>query len=71
MNKIKQRRLELGMTQEELALVLGVKQTAVSMWETTDVRPKSSRLKDVADALGCTVDDLLRKEVKQDASTEN
>lgn len=62
MDAIKNRRQELNMTQAELAKKLGVTQSVVAKWETNTCCPKSARLKDVADALGCTVDELLRKE---------
>ena len=62
MDAIKRRRQELGMSQADLARKLGITQIAVSNWENGYNCPKSTRLKDVADALGCTVDELLRKE---------
>ena len=60
MDAIRDKRRELGMTQEQLAQKLGVTQGAVNKWETSECCPKSSRLKEVAEALGCTVDELLR-----------
>ena len=58
---IKSRRLELGMTQSELATKLGVDQTAVCQWEN-GVGPKRSRLSQVAEALDCSVAELLRED---------
>lgn len=71
MDAIKRRRQELGMSQADLARKLGITQIAVSKWENGDNYPKSTRLRDVADALGCTVDDLLRKEVDAHADEAN
>ena len=58
---IKSRRIELGMTQAELAKVLGVDQSAVHLWEN-GIGPKRSRLPEIADALKCSTDELLRRE---------
>lgn len=71
MNNIKKIRKEQKMPQIEFARALGVTSSAVSQWENGLYNPKTSRLQDIADVLGCTVDDLLRKEVKQDVSTDN
>ena len=45
MDAIRDKRRELGMTQEQLAQKLGVTQGAVNKWETSECCPKSSRLK--------------------------
>jgi len=71
MNNIKKIRTEQRIPQGELARALGVTASAVSQWEKGLCNPTTGRLRDVAAVLGCTVDDLLRKEVKQDASTDN
>ncbi len=55
---IKQKRLDLGLTQKELAQRVGVDQSAVALWEN-GTGPKRSRLADVANALGCSVAELL------------
>lgn len=55
-------RLSAGLTQEEVSKILGISRTAVTMWETTDVRPKADMLLDIAEIYGCTIDELLRKE---------
>lgn len=62
MNRIKEIREAKKMSQVELAYKLGVSQTAICKWESDKSNPKTARLRDVADALGCTVDELLRKE---------
>lgn len=48
-----------GWTQEELAQRLGVSAQAVSKWETGQSMPDVALLLPLAQALGCTVDELL------------
>lgn len=50
-----------GMTQSELACRLCVTQGAVSQWETGKAIPRPEMLVKIADILGCTVDELLRR----------
>lgn len=52
----KQRR----MTQTELAIAVGVTQPSISDYESGKKRPTIDTAKKLADALGCTVDDLLK-----------
>ena len=58
--KIKSRRKEKNLTQEALATILGVERTTVTMWETGQNTPPTKYLVTLADALGCTLDELLR-----------
>ena len=51
-----------GITQAELADSLCVTQGAISQWETGKSFPRAELLPKLADILGCTVDELLRKE---------
>ena len=55
-------RTEAGLTQQQLADALGVTDKAVSRWETGRGFPDVSILEDLADALGCSVAELLRGE---------
>lgn len=55
---IKAWREELGLTQEELALRLGVSQTAVAKFERPKAHPRAATLKKIAAALGVTVEQL-------------
>ncbi len=55
-------RKEKGMTQQELADRLNVTNKAVSKWETGDGYPETTMLPVLADAIGITVDELLRGE---------
>ena len=59
MNNIKQARLIAGLTQSELADMIGVSRVSVWKWEKDIVFPRPRRLKPVADALNTTVEKLL------------
>ena len=52
-------RRQRGWTQEGLAARLGVSAQAVSKWETEQSMPDVGMLRPLAEALECTVDDLL------------
>ena len=56
---IRDRRLELGMTQQRLADALGVTDKAVSKWERSVSYPDITLLRALADALGVNVSELL------------
>ena len=57
--RIKALRTERGLTQSQLAHMLGLKsQSTVAMWEKEIRRPHSTILPALADALGCTIDEL-------------
>ena len=58
--RIREIRKERGMTQKELAQVVGVDQSAVAQWETGASGPHRNKLPKLAKALGCTVDELLK-----------
>lgn len=60
--KIKALRKAKNLTQEALAALLGVERTTVTMWETGQNTPPTKYLVTLADALGCTLDELLRTE---------
>ena len=47
------------MSQNELAVLLGVGQSAVAAWETGVAYPTADKLPIIAKALGCTIDDLF------------
>jgi transcriptional regulator with XRE-family HTH domain len=55
-------RKKAGVTQGELAEKLGVTQGAVSQWENGDTKPSVELLPKLASVLGCTIDDLFRKD---------
>ncbi len=63
---IKEKRIQKGLTQEELAEKMGVSPQAVSKWENDISYPDITILSSLARELGCTVDELLgnKKEEK-------
>ena len=60
--KIRELRKAAGMTQRQLADLMGVGQTAVCNWETGANLPASDQLRKLADVLGCTIDALFGRE---------
>lgn len=58
-SRIAQKRKSLGLTQEELAVRLGVTSQAVSKWENGVSCPDISLLPQLAKVLNCTTDALL------------
>ena len=56
---IRDRRLEIGLSQEELAQKMGVNQTAISQWERGVALPSCEKLPDLSKALRCTIDELF------------
>jgi len=71
MNILKYRK-KMGMSQEALALKLGVTFQAVSKWETEKSAPDIGFLPRIADVFNCNVDDLFsRKSVKEIAYEMN
>ena len=57
---IREKRENKGLSQQKLAEALGVKQTTVSMWETGNNVPETRILPQLAQVLGCTIDELFR-----------
>jgi transcriptional regulator with XRE-family HTH domain len=64
------RRKSIGLTQSELAEVVGIEQESMSRIETGMITPSLSRLISLADALDCSIETLLRpaSNRKQDQS---
>ncbi|MEE9464102.1 MAG: helix-turn-helix transcriptional regulator [Candidatus Neomarinimicrobiota bacterium] len=58
-NPIKGWRLFRNMTQSELAEQTGLKQTHVSLMEANKIKPRKNTLEKLAEALTCSVDDLI------------
>lgn len=61
MEELKKFRTARGLTQDELARLLGVNRTTVTQWEAGTNHPRALMLVKVARILKCSVDDLLRK----------
>ena len=60
MKHLRELREEKGFTQLQFAQKLGLKSAStVSMWETGDRLPRTEKLKEIADLLECTIDELL------------
>ena len=65
MNQIRKYRKKRNLKQSELASIVGVDRTAVTRWESGEVNPRADRLLKIADALRCSIDDLLVKQGKK------
>lgn len=50
------------MSQADLAAIIGVKRSTLAMWETGANMPPTKYLVAIAEALDCTVDELLKPE---------
>ena len=57
---IRERRMALGLTQEDLAGRLGVDRSAVAYWEAGARTPTTGKLPQLAQLLGCGIEDLFR-----------
>ena len=62
MNGLKKKRIDAGLSQAELASMLGTVQSAVSAWESGEKMPRASQLPALAKALSCSIDDLYTGE---------
>lgn len=60
MTNIYRMRKRAGVLQHELAAQIGVTQSTVSQWESGRTAPRVKNIVEIAAALGCTVDELLR-----------
>lgn len=56
---MKELRLKAGLTQEQVAKIIEVDQTAVSNWELNKYIPIRKYRKKLAKLYGCTVDELI------------
>ena len=59
MTKIKEYRKKAGLTQKDLAELMGVAQSAVSAWETGINDPCLKKLLRLAELLDCRPEDLI------------
>lgn len=60
--RIRELRKAAHMTQRELADSMGYKSdSAITMWESGERKPPSNLLPQLANVLGCTVDELFAK----------
>lgn len=56
-------RKKAGLSQDAVAKQLGVSSAAVCQWETGKTEPRAKLLPKIANAYGCTIDDLLTDSV--------
>jgi len=56
---LKEKRQERGITQNDLAVRVGVKRNTVCQWETGSRQPRVELLPKIAAILECSVDELL------------
>ncbi len=64
--KIKEQRKSRGLSQEEVAELVGVSRQAVTKWETNRSAPATANLFKLADVLGTSVDFLLNSDTSAD-----
>lgn len=62
--RLRDKRKELGITQPELAKLLGVSQSAIGSWETDTNSPRATLLYDLFDILHCDANYLFQDETK-------
>ncbi|MFT8592579.1 MAG: helix-turn-helix domain-containing protein [Bifidobacterium sp.] len=58
-------RAQRNMTQEQLAMLLGVSRQAISKWESEKAYPEMDKLLVICDLFGCTLDDLVLGDVNR------
>lgn len=59
MENIKELRKARGLSQEELACIIGTERSTISKWETGEAKPRTDLLVKLAKALRCKIDDLF------------
>ena len=64
--KLKTFRESQNMTQDELALKLNISRSSIAMWESGKSLPRTELLIKLADIFGCTIDELVRGEKKNE-----
>ena len=60
-NRIKEYRKEKQLTQEQFAALLGLSAQAVSKWERVECYPDITLLPEIAELLGCSVNDFFEE----------
>lgn len=58
-DKLKSVRIEKGLTQQQLADLIGVKRQNVGRWETGEFEPSLKNLKRIAEALEIDIKELI------------
>ena len=62
-NKFKKARMAAGITQKDAAERIGVSAITILQWEKGKNVPNKTNLPKIAEAYGCTVEDLIGNEV--------
>lgn len=57
---IRQLRAKRGLTQERLAVAMGIDRSTVTKWESGAAMPRADKLTELAKVLGCTIDELMK-----------
>ena len=61
LNNLKKFRTDMGLTQEELAQMMGISQSEISAYERGTRNPGGIKLIELGKTLGCKVDELVAK----------
>lgn len=66
--RIKELRRKAGLCQSDLASAMGVARNGVSQWETEVSLPRTRQLPQLAEVLGCTIDELFEDDAAKPAT---
>lgn len=69
MDLLKKRRKELGLTQSELGRLVGLAGNTITNYEKGQREPNIDTLVKLSKVLNCTVDDLIKDELKVNSET--
>lgn len=58
MNIMEKKRIRLGLTQQQLAEIIGVDRTTVGKWELGKALPRTKRLLVLTKILSCSIEDI-------------
>lgn len=61
-NNIQEKRKLIHLTQEQLALKMGVNRSTVAKWESKNILPRNNKIPLLAKVFGCKIDDLFDEE---------
>lgn len=62
MNNLKYYREQKNLSQMAVAEKLNISQQAIAKWETNEAMPRADKLPQLAQILGCKIDDLFEGE---------
>lgn len=62
LERLKALRRQRGITQAELAAKMNVTQSVIAMWERGMTMPTASKLPELANILGCSIDALFGRD---------